>query len=114
VDNGYGYDFIPVTGNRYRFRYVIKVISTGIQGCYPQIIYLLLSLCSRRLPSHVPHAIATDDGDATPTAKPSRFPSAIFYLEAFRLLHLLHPVLISGSACLKFRSAYIFLLKIYF
>jgi hypothetical protein len=43
----YGHGFVPVAGNRYGFGYVMKVVGTGIQGCYPQIIYLLPSLPPR-------------------------------------------------------------------
>jgi hypothetical protein len=41
VGNRYGYDFVPVTDNGYRFRYVIKIAVTDIQRCYPRIVYPL-------------------------------------------------------------------------
>jgi hypothetical protein len=41
VGNGYGYDFVPVTDNGYRFGYVIKIAVTDIQRCYPRIVYPL-------------------------------------------------------------------------
>jgi hypothetical protein len=44
MGNGYVYGLVPVTGNRYGFRYIIKVTDTSIQHCYSQIIYLLPSL----------------------------------------------------------------------
>jgi hypothetical protein len=44
VGNGYGYGFVPVVGNGYGFGYVMKVVGTGIQRCYPRIVYPLPSL----------------------------------------------------------------------
>jgi hypothetical protein len=44
VDNGYGYDFVPVTGNGYEFEYMKKVTGTDVQCYYPRIVYSLPSL----------------------------------------------------------------------
>jgi hypothetical protein len=44
VDNGYGYDFIPVTGNGYELEYMKKVTGTDVQCYYLRIVYSLPSL----------------------------------------------------------------------
>jgi hypothetical protein len=39
--NGYGYDFLSVMDNGYRFGYVVKVTYMDIHSHYPRIIYPL-------------------------------------------------------------------------